>query len=70
MPPVNVTPTPDGRLSRANAARYLGFSASTLANWSLRNYGPKGHKVAGRVFYYTRDLDAFIGQGVLDLFAD
>lgn len=63
MPPVNTVPTPDGRLTRAAAARYLGFTASTLANWALRNYGPPSHKVAGRRFYYVRDLDAFIRIG-------
>jgi hypothetical protein len=51
---------PDGRLSAANAARYLGHAEKTLAMWRLRGIGPAWRKVGGRVFYFRRDLDRFI----------
>jgi hypothetical protein len=51
---------PDGRMSRHDAAKYLGLKEKTLAMWSLAGRGPRSVKVGGRVFYYQRDLDAFI----------
>lgn len=60
---VNITPSPDGRLSTADASRYLSFAPRTLSNWRLRGVGPRSVKIAGRVFYYLSDLDAFIASG-------
>ncbi|HEY1301060.1 MAG TPA: hypothetical protein VGF07_11230 [Stellaceae bacterium] len=57
---VKVRQLPDGRLTRDNAARYLGHSPKTLAMWQVRGLGPRSVKVGGRVFYYRTDLDAFI----------
>lgn len=55
---------PDGRMSRHDAAKYLGLKEKTLAMWSLAGKGPRSLKVGGRVFYYRSDLDAFIrGEG-------
>lgn len=54
--------TPDGRLSRRDAASYLGMSAKTLANYAYRGLGPRCGKVGGRVFYYLEDLDAYIAR--------
>ena len=51
---------PDGRMSRENAAKYLGLSAKTLAMWKLSGRGPPWVKVGGRVFYFREDLDVFI----------
>jgi len=51
---------PDGRMTRADAATYLGYAEKTLAIWSGQSRGPKGTKVGGRCFYYKDDLDAFI----------
>lgn len=51
---------PDGRMSRDDAAKYLGLKVKTLAMWSLAGKGPRAVKVGGRVFYYRNDLDAFI----------
>jgi hypothetical protein len=50
---------PDGRMTRRDAAIYLGFAEKTLAMWSLQAKGPKSIKIAGRRFYYKTDLDAF-----------
>ena len=51
---------PDGRLSRKDAAAYLGLSAKTLATWAMTGRGPQGRKVGGRVFYRRDELDQFI----------
>jgi hypothetical protein len=51
---------PDGRLSRDDAARYLGHQPKTLAMWALSGKGPRSVKVGGRVFYFRESLDAFI----------
>ena len=62
---VKVRVLPDGRLSRKDAARYLGRAEKTLAMWALQGKGPRQVKVGGRVFYYQEDLDAFISGGPL-----
>ena len=54
---------PDGRVSRSDAARYLGLKPKTLAMWALSGRGPRSVKVGGRVFYFQEDLDAFIRGG-------
>ena len=60
---VKVRILPDGRLSRRDAAQYLGLSAKTLAIWGSQGRGPNFVKVGGRVFYYLEDLQAFVGRG-------
>ena len=60
---VRVRVLPDGRLTREDAAAYLGMRSKTLAMWQLQGYGPRPKKVGGRVFYYKEDLDAFIQGG-------
>lgn len=57
---VKVRVLPDGRLSRKDAAAYLGFTPKTLAMRALRGEDPNFVKVGGRVFYYKNDLDRFI----------
>ena len=58
---VVVRMTPDGRMTRNDAARYLGVQPATLANWALRAYGPPPSRIGRRrVFYRKVDLDAFI----------
>ncbi len=52
---------PDGRLDRANAARYTGFSIKTLAMRASAGTGPKFQKIGGRVFYRLQDLDSRLG---------
>jgi predicted DNA-binding transcriptional regulator AlpA len=53
---------PDGRLDRANAARYTGFSIKTLAMHATAGTGPKFQKIGGRVFYRRADLDAWLSS--------
>lgn len=57
---VKVRVLPDGRMSRADAARYLGRSVKTLAMWELEAKGPKSVLVGGRRFYFKSVLDAFV----------
>jgi hypothetical protein len=51
---------PDGRLTAAEAADYLGMSLA--ASYNLKDRGPKGQK-HGRILSYAReDLDAFAAR--------
>ena len=57
---VRVRVLPDGRMTRDDAARYLGHQPKTLARWQLEGKGPKSVLVGGRRFYFKKDLDGFI----------
>lgn len=57
---VRVRVLPDGRMTRQDAARYLGHTSKTLAMWQLQGKGPKSVLVGGKRFYFRDDLDAFI----------
>ena len=57
---VRVRVLPDGRMTRADAARYLGVEPKTLANWAYQRRGPQAYRLMGRNFYYQADLDAFL----------
>jgi hypothetical protein len=54
---VRVRVLPDGRMTRRDAARYLGFSEKTLAMWALSKKGPPSVRMGGRCWYYIGDLD-------------
>lgn len=56
--------TPDGRLSRADAATFLGRAPKTLAMWAVVKTGPTPIRVGGRVFYKLADLQKFAAGGV------
>ena len=53
---MNVQITPDGRVSRREAARYLGFQPKTLAEWHRLGIGPDSFMVGGRRFYRIDEL--------------
>ena len=57
---IRVRVLPDGRLTRKDAAAYLGISRKTLAMWQLDGKGPRSVRVGGRRFYFKDELDAFI----------
>ena len=57
---VRVRILPDGRMTRKDAAEYLGRKPKTLAWWELQGIGPQSVKVGGRRFYFKESLDAFI----------
>lgn len=59
---VKIIVTPDGRLSRRDAASYLGLSTKTLANWHTRGIGPRCFRVGGRCFYRLNDLMGFVAD--------
>jgi hypothetical protein len=60
---IHVRVLPDGRMTRHDAAQYLGMKAHTLANWQVAGKGPRSVRVGGRHFYFRDDLDAFIRNG-------
>jgi hypothetical protein len=57
---ITVRVLPDGRMTRHDAARYIGVEGKTLANWGLIGKGPPSILVGGRRFYFKTELDAFI----------
>ncbi len=57
---IRVRVTPDGRLTRKDAAKYLGRAEKTLAMWQMERKGPPSVLVGGRRFYFKEALDAFI----------
>ncbi len=57
---VRVRVLPDGRMTREDAARYLGLKPKTLAMWAVEGKGPRSVLVGGRRFYFKGELDAFI----------
>ena len=59
---VRVRVLPDGRLSRRNAA-LPRLQLEDAGGVELSRQGPTAaHDRGGRVFYYLRDLDAFIAS--------
>jgi cell division septal protein FtsQ len=54
---VRVRVLPDGRLTRKDAAAYLGVTEKTLAMWQLEGKPPRSVKVGGRRFYYKEELN-------------
>lgn len=57
---IRVRILPDGRMSREDAAQYLGLKPKTLSMWQLQGKGPVSVLVGGRRFYFKDALDAFI----------
>jgi hypothetical protein len=53
---------PDGRVDAKNAAAYCGLSVKTLAMKRSSGTRPRFIK-QGRVFYFVKDLDAWLNQG-------
>ena len=63
---VSVRVLPDGRMTRRDAAAYLGLSEKTLAAWKAEGKGPSSVRAPGtrKIFYYRQTLDDFIrGDG-------
>lgn len=51
------------RLSRKDAAAYLGVQPQTMKSWARTGYGPRSITVGNRCFYEIADLQAFVGGG-------
>jgi hypothetical protein len=60
---LKMTILPGDRVSRKDAAMYLGRKPTTLGNWVKAGRGPKPVMIGGRAFYSLADLDAFICAG-------
>jgi hypothetical protein len=56
---VSVRVLPDGRVSRADAAAYLGRKPKTLAAWIKQKRGPTPINSGGRIFYQLEELQRF-----------
>lgn len=50
---------PDGRVSRRDAAAFLGMKPKTLAEWQRLGKGPRSCAVGGRRFYMLDELKRF-----------
>ena len=51
------------RLTRAEAAAYLGVNSQTLANWAhTGKVEIPHHKVGRNVFYMKADLDGYVAS--------
>ncbi|ARA27848.1 DNA-binding protein [Enterobacter hormaechei] len=51
------------RLTRAEAAAYLGVNSQTLANWAhTGKVGIPHHKVGRKVIYMKADLDCYLAS--------
>ncbi|MEG3166408.1 DNA-binding protein [Sphingomonas sp. PB2P19] len=59
MTEVNIAILPDGRVSRRDAASFLGYQPKTLAEWYRLGKGPRSRMVGGRRFYHIDDLRTF-----------
>jgi hypothetical protein len=59
MEQIRVRVLPDGRLSRADAAAFLGRAPKTLAMWAMEGRGPQAIRVGGRCFYRLEELRQF-----------
>lgn len=56
-------PTILERLTRAEAAAYLGVNAQTLANWAhTGKVGIPHHKVGRKVIYMKSDSDSYLAS--------
>ncbi len=55
---VKVRVLPDGRVSREDAAAFLGRKTKTLADWQRLGLGPMPLKVGGRFFYRVAYLES------------
>jgi len=67
---VRVQVLPDGRLDRANAAKMLGRTAKTLAEWHRLGIGPQSYLVGRRRFYQLEELRQYAnGEKVVRPFA-
>lgn len=57
---VKVEVLADGRMDRANAAKYLGRSPQTLRIWAMRGIGTRPHTIGGRAYYYLADIENYV----------
>jgi hypothetical protein len=59
-----MTQTNRNYLTTADAAKYVGYTPNTLAQYRCRRIGPSYLKVRGRVLYAVEELDRWIESHV------
>lgn len=57
----SITVLADGRMSRKDAALYLGLTTKTLAMYATKGMGPNFIK-GGRIWYRKDDLDMWLSD--------
>ena len=60
---VRIRVLPDGRVSLADAAAFLGYQPKTLHEFRRVGRGPKSHLVGSRRFFFINDLRDFASSG-------
>ena len=51
------------RISRVEAARYIGLAPSTLARWAVEGrYSLPYYRIGNRTLYEVRDLDELLAR--------
>lgn len=53
---------PDGRISRSEAAKYIGIKSQTLSSWNSRGIHDEYFKkivIAGKVYYSFESVEKF-----------
>lgn len=59
------------RLSRQEAADYLGVTSRTLNNWEKDGKGPKFYRLSSqRIWYLRADLQEFLESALVEPEAD
>jgi hypothetical protein len=56
---VKIRVTPDGRVSRNDAAAFLGKTPKTMAEYHRLGIGPQSIMVGGRRFYHLAELQDY-----------
>jgi hypothetical protein len=59
---IRVKALADGRLNRAQAAQFIGCAPRTLSLWQFQGRGPRSVLIAGRRWYFLRDLEHWIAS--------
>lgn len=57
---MNEIPQRERRLTRKQAAEYLGVSVPTLARWASKGSGPSYYVIGGQARYRIPDLDNYV----------
>ena len=52
---------PSGKVNRENAAKAMGRTPKTLAEWARLGIGPRPQNIQGRIFYDWAEVQALMG---------
>ena len=59
---LEVTTKTNSRMSRTEAAEYLGVKYNTLSVWASEGRGPAPTKVGRKVYYLRTELDHYLAE--------